>query len=205
MLGAGGDNQTSEVTRAVVKKGTWTKVALEQKFNEKAAYWERVRKLRDWACAEGLGARAAINQADPKLSEGICCSTLHRALNGAVKNVDGGRSQKAILTKVEEAKLVEWLKSSARNCGAVKEQQLHGGEKELSAEVKKLLQLRLRANKSVNNSARFGAIPLTNAEEKLLGQEGLSHVWRLPWVHCWHLICDLPCGQEVPLWRSAAP
>ena len=204
VLGAGADNQTSEVTHAVVKKGAWTKAALEQKANEKAAYWQRVRELRDWACAQGLGARAALTRADPKLSEGICCSSLHRALSGQVKSVDG-RSEKDILTMVEEAKVVEWLKSSARNCGSVKEQQLCDGQKELSAEVKKLLRLRLRANKSVNNSARFGAIPLTKAEEKLLGQEGLSHVWRPPWVHCWHLICDLPCGQDVPLWRAAAP
>lgn len=97
--------------------------------------------------------------------------------------------------------MVQWLKSSALNCGAVKEQQLRDGEKELSAEVKKLLRLRQRANKALNNSARFGAIPFTKAEEKLLGQEGLSHVWRPPWVQCRQQNCT---GQEVPQRQAVA-
>ena len=78
-----------------MKKGSWTKAALLQKANDKAAYWGRVCDLRDWASAQGLGAKAAITAADPKLSEGISVFTLHRALNGKVKNVDG-RSEKEI-------------------------------------------------------------------------------------------------------------
>ena len=150
------------MTRTVIKKGAWTKAALERQAGEKAEYWDRVRDLRDWASEQGLGAWAALTQADPVLKEGIGRNTLDRALKGRLKNLDG-RSEKEILTKVEEAKVVQWLKSSALNCGAVKEQQLRDGQKELSAEVKKLLRLRQRANKAVNNSARFGAIPLTKA------------------------------------------
>ena len=31
------------------QKGRWTKAALEAKATEKSEYWERLRKLRDWA------------------------------------------------------------------------------------------------------------------------------------------------------------
>lgn len=159
-------------------KGAWTKAALESKAAKQADYWERVRQLRDWSRVHDMKAWRALAEAPEAMTKGITAGVLNRALNGEIKHLDG-RCQYDILTKSEEGKLVEWCKASARNAACVKEQQGRG-EKELSAEIRKLLKVRAEMNKRVKNSVKLGTEPLTAAETSFLqrGSGGcVGHVW----------------------------
>ena len=108
-------------SRKPAAKGSWTKAALEEKAAVKQQHWDRLRELRDWAIDKDLKADAALREAPYCLKEGINRGQLHRALAGEIKHIEG-RCDYDILTPLEEEKLVEWLKASARNAAGVKEQ-----------------------------------------------------------------------------------
>lgn len=148
-------------------KGTYTRASLIAKASDKTSSLANLQRAVDYAVGHKLGAWkvAGLN-----IFPGVTRNKLQKALNGQNKRLAGGRKATDILTKDEELKLVEWMKSSAR-----------GKDPATDAEVSEKVVIMLKARRAEHKKNKHGkgTVALTPFEERLAVERGaeVSKTW----------------------------